>query len=216
MLSGGKGQLYGNGYTCFFMSGWKFYIDTVGVTQLMIWHGFFSSLPWQDLVPDQDHTVVTAGLGTLGTLQTRVSKSDFCTASRTPDGSFVVAYMPTAREITVNMGSLKAPASAKWFDPTNGAYTTIPGGPSRTPERGSSRRPATARRRRQRLGPATGCVTFRSVALCLQPPEETRGPRWAFGHDALEPTRSVSRVPVQVLETRRRNPMRSASRQRVP
>ena len=55
MLSGGKGQLYGNGYTCYFMSGWKFHIDTVGVTQFMIWHGFFSSLPWQDLVPDQDH-----------------------------------------------------------------------------------------------------------------------------------------------------------------
>ena len=128
MLSGGKGQLYGNGYTCYFMPGWKYYIDTVGVTQLMIWHGFFSSLPWQDLIPDQDHTVVAAGLGNLGNLQTRVSKSDFCTASKTPDGSLVVAYMPTARKITVDMASLKAPANAKWFDPTNGAYTTIPGG----------------------------------------------------------------------------------------
>ena len=94
----------------------------------MIWHGFFSSLPWQDLIPDQDHIVVTAGLGNLGNLQTRVSKSDFCTASKTPDGSLVVAYMPTARKITVNMASLKAPANAKWFDPTNGAFTTIPGG----------------------------------------------------------------------------------------
>ena len=129
MLSGGKGQLYGNGWTCYFMPGWKDYIDTVGVTQFMIWHAFFSSLPWQDLVPDQDHTVVTGGLGTLGNLDTRVSKSDYCTASKTPDGSFVIAYMPTAREITVNMASLKAPANAKWYDPTNGAYTTIPGGP---------------------------------------------------------------------------------------
>jgi hypothetical protein len=129
MLSGGKGQIYGNGWTCYFMSGWKDYIDTVGVTQLMIWHEFFSSLPWQDLIPDQDHTVVTAGFGTPGTLQTRVGKSDFCTASKTPDGAFVIAYMPTARTITVNMASLKAPASAKWFDPTNGTYITIPGGP---------------------------------------------------------------------------------------
>ncbi len=95
----------------------------------MIWKEFFSSLPWQDLVPDQDHTVVTAGLGTYGNLQTRVSKSDFCTAAKTPDGSFVIAYMPTARTITVNMASLRAPASAKWFDPTNGAYTAISGGP---------------------------------------------------------------------------------------
>jgi len=41
----------------------------------------------------------------------------------------VLAYMPTARTISVNMASLKAPANAKWFDPTNGTYRTIPGGP---------------------------------------------------------------------------------------
>ncbi len=129
MLSGGKGQLYGNGYTCYFMSGWKLHIDTVGVQQFMIWRQFFSSLPWQDLVPDQDHTVVTAGFGTVGNFQSRVSKSDYCTASKTPDGSLVIAYMPTARTITVNMANLKAPATAKWLDPANGAFTTIPGGP---------------------------------------------------------------------------------------
>jgi hypothetical protein len=111
------------------VSGWESNLDTVGVTQLTIWKDFFASLPWQDLVPDQDHTIVTAGLGTYGNFQTRVSESAFCTASKTADGSFVVAYMPTARTITLNMGSLKAPANAKWFDPTNGAYTTIPGGP---------------------------------------------------------------------------------------
>jgi hypothetical protein len=129
MLSGGKGQLYGNAFVWPFMNGWKFNLDTVGVAQLMIWKEFFSSLAWQDLVPDQDHTVVTAGLGTLGDLRTRVSKSDYCTAAKTPDGAVVVAYMPTARTITVNMASLKAPAKATWFDPTNGASATIPGGP---------------------------------------------------------------------------------------
>ncbi|MGA2207255.1 MAG: DUF4038 domain-containing protein [Terracidiphilus sp.] len=129
MLSGGKGQLYGNAFTCYMAPGWKYYIDTAGVTQLMIWRRFFSSLPWQDLVPDQDHTVVTAGFGSPGDMQTRVSESDFSTASKTPDGSFLVAYMPTERTITVNMASLKAPAIAKWFDPSDGKYTTIPGGP---------------------------------------------------------------------------------------
>ena len=129
MLSGGKGQIYGNGYICYFMPGWKYYIDTAGVMQFRIWHEFFSSLPWQNLVPDQDHTVVTAGYGNPGDLQTRVSKSDYCTASKTLDGSFVIAYLPTMREITVDMANMKAPASALWFDPTNGAYTIIPGGP---------------------------------------------------------------------------------------
>jgi hypothetical protein len=129
MLTGGKGQFYGNMYTWSFKPGWQNNIDTPGVTQLTIWKDFFSGLPWQDLVPDQDHTVVTAGLGTYGTLQTRVSQSDFCTASKTPDGAVVVAYMPTPRTITVNMASLKAPAKAQWFDPATGAYTKVPGGP---------------------------------------------------------------------------------------
>ena len=35
----------------------------------------------------------------------------------------------------MNMASLKAPANAKWFDPTNGAYTTISGQPF--PNKGS-------------------------------------------------------------------------------
>lgn len=129
MLSGGTGQFYGSRYTWSFSPGWESVLDTLGVSQLTIWKYFFSSLPWQDLVPDKKHETVTAGLGNFGDLQTRVSQSDYCTAAKTPDGSFVVAYMPTAREITVNMASLKAPASAKWFDPTNGTYTAIPGAP---------------------------------------------------------------------------------------
>ena len=129
MLTGGTGQLYGNAFIWTFMPGWKYYLDTEGVTQLIIWKNFFESMPWQNLVPDQAHTVVTAGLGTFGDLQTRVYTSDYCTASKTPDGSYVVAYMPTVRTITVNMANLKAPAIARWFDPSNGAYTTISGGP---------------------------------------------------------------------------------------
>jgi hypothetical protein len=55
------------------------------------------------------------------------SKSDYATTSKTPDGGFVVVYMPSARTITGNMASLKANATAKWFDPSNGAYTSIAG-----------------------------------------------------------------------------------------
>ncbi len=129
MLSGGTGQLYGNAFIWTFMPGWRYFLDTPGVTQFTIWKKFFESLPWQDLVPDQTHTVVTDGFGTFGNLQTRVSNSDFCTASKTHDGSFIVAYLPTVRTITVNMASLKAPVIAKWLDPSNGAYTTISRGP---------------------------------------------------------------------------------------
>jgi hypothetical protein len=37
--------------------------------------------------------------------------------------------LPTARTITVSLKSLKNRATAKWFDPTNGVYLPITGGP---------------------------------------------------------------------------------------
>jgi len=128
MLSGGVGQFYGNRYTWSFTAGWESHLDTVGVKQLTLWKRFFTSLPWQNLVPDQSHSIVTFGLGSYGDFKTRVSQSTYCTVAETRDGSFVVAYMPTARTITVNMANLRAPAKAEWFDPTNGAYTLISGG----------------------------------------------------------------------------------------
>jgi len=129
MLSGGIGQFYGNAYTWSFKAGWQSHIDTPGVAQLKIWKEFFTALPWQDLVPDQDHAILTAGYGTYGTLQTRVSESDYSTAAETPDGSLVVVYMPTGRTITVNMGALRGSTSARWFDPTIGSYQDVPGSP---------------------------------------------------------------------------------------
>jgi hypothetical protein len=129
MLSGGVGQFYGNKYTWSFADGWQTHIDTPGVDQLKIWKGFFSSLPWQDLVPDQDHSVLTAGFGTYGDVDTRVSESDYATAAKVPDGSFVVTYMPTVRAVTINMAALKGSARARWFDPSSGTYQSISGGP---------------------------------------------------------------------------------------
>ena len=48
---------------------------------------------------------------------------------RTADGALVITYMPTARAVTVDMSRLAAPATARWFDPTTGAYAPIAGSP---------------------------------------------------------------------------------------
>jgi hypothetical protein len=129
MLSGGSGQFYGNLYTWTFKDGWKKNLDTPGAREFRYWKELFTALPWFDLAPDQDHKVVTAGLGNRGDRKTRVSQSDYCTAAMTPDGACAVAYLPTKRTITVNMARLKAPATAQWYDPTSGKYTTIDGSP---------------------------------------------------------------------------------------
>src|SRR5580693_691884 len=129
MLSGGVGQFYGNAYTWSFKAGWQSHLDTPGVAQVKLWKEFFSGLPWQDLVPDLDHSILTAGYGTYGTFETRVSQSDYSAAANAPDGSIVVIYMPTARTITINMGALRGSMRARWFDPTSGAYQDVPGSP---------------------------------------------------------------------------------------
>jgi hypothetical protein len=129
MLAGGAGQFYGNSYTWSFRAGWQSHLDTPGAAQLKLWKAFFTALPWQDLVPDQDHSILTAGYGTYGTLQTRVSQSDYATAAAVPDGRLVVVYMPTARTVTINMGALRGATRAHWFDPTSGAYHDVPGSP---------------------------------------------------------------------------------------
>jgi hypothetical protein len=128
-LSGGIGQWYGNKYTWSFANGWKDKIDTPAVEQLGIWAKFFSSLPWQDLVPDQDHAALTEGYGNFGNVDTRVSESDYATAAKTSDGSVVVVYIPTERQFTVNMSSLNGPAKTRWFDPTNGTYQDVSSNP---------------------------------------------------------------------------------------
>jgi hypothetical protein len=129
MLCGGTGQFYGNAFTWTFKPGWEKNLDTPGAAQFTHWKNFFARLPWHDLRPDQAHAVVTAGLGKRGDQSTRVSQSDYLTAAATPGGALVIAYMPTVRMITVNMASLKSPAAAKWFDPTNGAYIPVAAAP---------------------------------------------------------------------------------------
>jgi hypothetical protein len=121
-LSGTTGQLYGNGYTWRFDSGWKSHLNTPGSVQFGYAARLFSKLPWYRLVPDQKHQVVTSGYGTFGTL-------DYVTAAATPDGTLAIAYMPTARTISVDMAKLAGATRAQWFDPTTGRYSDISGSP---------------------------------------------------------------------------------------
>jgi hypothetical protein len=128
MLSGAAGQLYGNRDTWQFLPGWKGRLDTQGSIEL----GYLSSLlagrAWYALVPDQLHQVVTAGGGTF-TASGSVNASDYVTAARTPDGALVIAYMPSARPISVDLTQLTGPVIARWYDPTRGTYVGIAGSP---------------------------------------------------------------------------------------
>jgi hypothetical protein len=127
-LSGATGLIYGNHYTWTFAQGWKTHLETPGAAQIMFFKSFFESRPWQDLIPDQDHTTLTAGDGTFSSKGT-IDANDYATAARTPDGHVVIAYAPTIRPMTIDMTKLSGSATARWFDPSNGAYTSIDGSP---------------------------------------------------------------------------------------
>jgi len=131
MLCGATGQLYGNRYTWPFESGWQSHLDTPGATQFTYVTALFAPRAWFNLIPDTNHTVVTAGFGTFSAAAdiNLVNNNDYATAARTADGSLVMAYMPTSRTLTVDMSKLSGPAVAHWYDPANSTYLSIAGSP---------------------------------------------------------------------------------------
>ena len=128
LLSGAAGQFYGNHYTWPFASGWQQELDTTGSLQMGYVGSLFAPLPWYSLIPDQNHSLVTAGYGTFAD-SGALADSDYLTAARTPDGALAVAYMPTQRTITVDMSALGATATAQWYDPSNGTFSAVAGSP---------------------------------------------------------------------------------------
>ena len=134
-LSGATGQLYGNGFTWPFKPGWKTNLDTPGAIQMAYVKALFEPRAWFELVPDQAHKVVTAGYGTFDGAPTPGNHfnmtSDYVTAGRTPDGSLVLAYMPTFRPITAvwTWASCAGALTAQWYDPSSGRYSMIEGSP---------------------------------------------------------------------------------------
>jgi hypothetical protein len=109
---------------------WRSYLDTPGVAQLSHMKNLFAPRKWYDLIPDQFHTVVTGGYGTVAPLGIgSVTTDTYATAARTPDGASIMVYMPTARAITVDMSKLAGTTAARWYDPTIGEYIDVSGSP---------------------------------------------------------------------------------------
>ena len=84
----------------------------------------FSSLSWYNLVPGWSHTTLTGGYGSYGS-------SNYVTAGRSSDGSLVISpFLPSSRTVSVDMSKLAGSSvTARWYDPTNGSYTTVAGSP---------------------------------------------------------------------------------------
>jgi hypothetical protein len=116
LFSGACGQFMGNMPVWMFAAGWKDALDSAGAVAMSHLRRLVDDIEWWDLVPDEDHSLVTAGLGEARGL-------DRCAAAATPNRSLVVAYLPAKREITVDLRSVpRGGRQARWFDPRTGAY----------------------------------------------------------------------------------------------
>jgi hypothetical protein len=111
----------------------------------------FISRKWYDLIPDQNHNIVTAGYHGpaeyIGKLWTNfgdrwgmaplfgivkrvtglgsISANTFAAAAATVDRTLVIVYMPSIRTVTVDMSKLAGQTTGHWYDPTSGRYAEV-------------------------------------------------------------------------------------------
>ena len=110
------------------ISGWESHLETTGMKQLIYFKNFFSSRRWYNLVPDQSHTLLTAGYGTY-TSGGNVSDSDYATAATTSDGTLAVVYTPVRHTLTIAFANFSSSITARWYDPTANTFAAIPDSP---------------------------------------------------------------------------------------
>jgi hypothetical protein len=98
---------------------WQDALDDPASMQMTYVSNLFRYREWYNLVPDYGHTVMTAGYGTWG-------NPNYATAALTSNGNTMIAYLPTTRQVTINMSKMSGTQSiAYWYDPIKGTTTTI-------------------------------------------------------------------------------------------
>jgi hypothetical protein len=127
VLGGSMGHIFGNCPMWHFDSsndfcdqrGWRSQLDSPGSQSMQHLRKLFSSRAWQDLMPDTDHSTLTGGFGKSG-------EGDYAAGALTVDRSSFIAYLPSARQITVDLTRLSgAEIRVTWFDPSQGTAQAL-------------------------------------------------------------------------------------------
>ena len=129
VLSGAAGQVFGNNPIWHFDGPgihdapltWQEALDSRGAQSMTHLRNLLASVPWWQLEPDVDHTLLTHGLG---------SEDERAVAARTADGSLAIVYMPESRAMTLDLAQLAGPTvAARWYDPADGRFSPVGGSP---------------------------------------------------------------------------------------
>ena len=129
VLSGASGQVFGNNPIWHFDSGglypapvtWQEALDSRGARSMTHLRNLITAVRWWQLEPDVDNGLLTDGLG---------SEHDRAVAARSADRSFALLYVPSARDIAVDLEQLAGPQIvAHWYDPAGGRLFEVNGSP---------------------------------------------------------------------------------------
>jgi len=131
VLMGSNGSVFGNSPLYAFNSGWDALssLDSQGAKDLMRSGQFFKSRIWYNLVPDNAHTLLTAGYGDINT-------GTYAAAALMKDASTAIIYTPDNRQLTVNLTKISGTQShGWWYQPSTGTVydlSTFSDSPART------------------------------------------------------------------------------------
>jgi hypothetical protein len=118
LLNGATGDMSGVEGIWDFQANWQTLLTSEGAQEMTDFANLVNSIPWYNLVPDQDSTVFQ-GVG---------SPADY-SGAYTSDGTLGLAYKPStgigSQAFTVNLGTFSGAVTAQWYDPTAGTYLNV-------------------------------------------------------------------------------------------
>jgi hypothetical protein len=127
ILRGGFGHVFGCTPIWYFGEGWEAALEGAGSRGMAHFAEAFRDRPWWKLEPEaapgvgwdprwQGRRLLISGHGESRGL-------DFCATARAADGTLAMAYMPTARNLTLDGSVLSVPRlRLSWFDPIRGGW----------------------------------------------------------------------------------------------
>ncbi|WP_088342969.1 MULTISPECIES: glycoside hydrolase family 140 protein [Rhodomicrobium] len=127
LLCGASGQVFGNnpiwhfGHPGLFPAptDWWHALGSQGAQSMTHLVNLFQGVPWWELRPDLDGTLVVAG---------RAEGMEQAVGALTADRKLALVYLPTAREISIDLGKFDGKVvSARWIDPSSGKETDAGG-----------------------------------------------------------------------------------------
>lgn len=129
VTSGCPGTVWGNESVNHNDSGYPTSLNTTATAEVINLPNLLAQYQWWNLVPDSGHAIVTSGYGAANPNNENFFTATYATTAWITDGSLSLTYTPVKTTLTVAMSKFARPATARWYDPSNGSFTAISGSP---------------------------------------------------------------------------------------